>query len=33
VPHGLEVLAFLLAPQAEWAMAGEGITWQWTHGA
>ncbi|MGL6290516.1 MAG: beta-ketoacyl synthase chain length factor [Silanimonas sp.] len=32
VPHGLEVLAFLLSPRRAWTAAGEGTAWRWTHG-
>jgi hypothetical protein len=32
VPHGLDVLAFLLAPRPAWTVAGEGTAWRWTHG-
>ena len=33
VPQALQAFAFLLAPRPSWIVAGEGITWQWTHGA
>lgn len=33
VPQALQAFAFLLTPRPSWIVAGEGITWQWTHGA
>jgi hypothetical protein len=33
LPQALLAFAFLLAPRPSWSVAGEGITWRWTHGA
>lgn len=32
LPHGLDVLGFLLAPRAAWTVAADDAAWRWTHG-